>query len=84
MDSAAPKSLGLRHALLVFAAPRAVFARVEDSGAYGWAMVLLLGLVTLAGVAKVQTGLIDRDVDFNTETKLAQLERNRGHCGYTS
>jgi len=71
--------LGVRHALLVFAAPRELFARVEDTGAYGWALVLLLGLVVLVGYAKVQTGLIDRVVDENTEKQLAQLEESHGN-----
>lgn len=69
--------LGVRHALLVFAAPRALFARVEDTGAYGWALVTLLGLVMLLGYAEVQTGLIDRVVDEKTENALAMLEETQ-------
>ena len=69
--------LGVRHALLVFVSPRSLFDRVEDTGAYGWALVTLLGLVMLLGYAEVQTGLIDRVVDENTEKQLAQLEETQ-------
>lgn len=69
--------LRVRHAMMVFAAPRALFARVEDTGAYGWALVTLIGLVMLVGYAQVQTGLIDRDVDRATERRLAQLEESQ-------
>jgi len=70
-------TLGVRHALLVFTAPRTLFDRVEDTGAYGWALVTLLGLVMLLGYAEIQTGLIDRVVDEKTEDKLAQLENKQ-------
>ncbi len=63
--------------MLVFAAPRLVFSRVEDTGAYGWALVTLLALVTLIGYAEVQTGLIDRTVDQATEKSLAELEKTQ-------
>ena len=53
--------LGLRHAVQVLVAPRSVFERAEDTGAYGWALITLLVLVFLIGHAEVQTGLIDRD-----------------------
>lgn len=66
--------LGVRHALLVFTSPRSLFERVEDTGAYGWALVTLLGLVMLLGYAEVKTGLIDRVVDEKTEKQLAKLE----------
>lgn len=69
--------LAVRHALLVFTAPRSLFDRVEDTGAYGWALVTLLGLVMLLGYAEIQTGLVDRVVDEKTEKKLAQLEEER-------
>ncbi|MFQ5463570.1 MAG: YIP1 family protein [Phycisphaerae bacterium] len=71
-------SLKLRHAALVFTSPRSVFARIEDTGAYGWAMLTLLVLVFVIGVAQVQTGLIDRDVDRRTEARLAELEESHG------
>ena len=71
--------LGVRHALLVFVSPRSLFDRVEDTGAYGWVLVTLLGLVMLLGYAEVQTGLIDRVVDQNTEKQLAQLEETHAN-----
>jgi len=71
-------SLKLRHAALVFSSPRSVFARIEDTGAYGWALLTLLVLVFVIGVAQVQTGLIDRDVDKRTQVGLAALEKTHG------
>ena len=41
---------GVRHAALVFSSPPALFRRVEDTGAYGWTLVTLLGLVTLLAI----------------------------------
>lgn len=72
-----PQSLGLRHALAVYAAPTRVFTRVEDTGAYGWAMIVLLVLITLIGYTKVQTGLIDQVVDSQTGQRLAELEESQ-------
>ncbi len=69
----------LRDVLLIFARPAALFSRVEDTGAYGWALVLLMGLVLLIGFAEVQTGLIDRVVDQQTETRLAELEKHQSN-----
>ncbi len=76
---AAKPTLGVRHALMVYAAPRSLFSRVEDTGAYGWALVTLLLLVTLIGYAEVQTGLIDQTVNQHTEKALAELEKNQAH-----
>ncbi len=78
-DTRAPESLRLRHVPLVFTSPRSLFARAEDTGAYGWAMALLLLLVTLIGYAQVQTGLLDRDVDKRTEQRQAELEKSQGN-----
>ena len=69
--------LSLRHALLVYVSPRSLFDRVEDTGAYGWALMTLLLLVVLTGYATLQTGLIDRVVDQQTERRLAELEESR-------
>lgn len=69
--------LGVRHAMLVFTSPRSLFERVEDTGAYGWSLVTLLGLVMLLGYAEVQTGLIDRVVDEKTEKALGKLEETQ-------
>ena len=69
--------LGLRHTLVVYAAPARVFARIEDTGAYGLALVVLLVLITLIGYTKVQTGLIGEVVDRQTELNLAALEEEQ-------
>jgi len=70
---------GVRRVWLVFTAPRSLFARVEDTAAYGGALVTLLGLVMLLGYAEVKTGLIDRDVDRRTESALKTLEESQAH-----
>jgi len=69
--------LRVRHALLVYASPSSLFRRVEDTGAYGWALLTLLLLVVLIGYATVQTGLIDRTVDQDIEAWLAEQEKTR-------
>jgi ABC-type Na+ efflux pump permease subunit len=71
-------ALGLRHVLLAYAAPRALFSRVEDTGAYGLALAVLLGLMCLIGYAQVQTGLIDETVDHRTERRLLEIEKAEG------
>jgi len=71
--------LCVRHALLVFATPRKLFERVEDTGAYGWALTTLLGLTALLGYVSVQTGLIDRAIDAQTERSLATIEQDQAH-----
>lgn len=58
----------------VLVAPRGVFDRVEDTGAYGWTLVVLLVLVTLLGYLQMQSGLIDRLVDEQTEKAQAEYE----------
>jgi hypothetical protein len=70
--------LGVRHAMLAYAAPRALYSRVEDTGAYGWALVTLLALMMLIGYAVVQTGLIDTTVERKKEQKLAEIEKTQG------
>ena len=72
-------ALGVRHGLQVLVSPRIVFECVEDTGAYGWALVVLLAVVLLIGYAEVQTGLIDRVVDRETEAALASLEETQAH-----
>ncbi len=71
-------ALGLRHVLLVYTSPRSLFSRVEDTGAYGWALVTLLVVIMLLGYAEVQTGLIDADVERQTERARAELEEAQG------
>ena len=70
--------LGVRHAVLAYASPRVLYSRVEDTGAYGWALVTLLALMVLIGYAQVQTGLIDTTVERNKEKQLEELEKNQG------
>ena len=71
--------LSLRHAASVLVAPRSVFQLMEDTGAYGWALLTLLLLVLLIGYAEVQTGLIDNGVDRQTEKQLSELEESQAH-----
>ncbi len=70
--------LGLRHFPLVVTSPGKVFSLVEDNGAYGWALTVLLTLVSLIGYVQVQSGLIDQSLDQQTEKKLAQVEAEQG------
>ena len=72
-------TLGVRHALLVYSSPSALFRRIEDTGAYGWALVVLLGLVTLVGYVQVQTGLLNRLVDKRTNIRMRQIEDDRAN-----
>jgi len=69
--------LGLRYAPAVLVDPGAVFRHVAESGRYGWTLGALLLLTTLIGWATVETGLIDRQVDGETLTRLAELEREQ-------
>ena len=78
-EEAKAPPLGVRHSILVYGSPRVLFSRVVDTGAYGWTLVTLLGMVTLIGYVEVQTGLIDRVVDEQTEQSLTQLEESQGH-----
>lgn len=68
------RTVGVRDIPLALVAPRRVFARVEDVGAWGWPLVVLLTIVTLIGWAVVQTGLIDREVDRRVAERIAQLD----------
>lgn len=70
-------ALGVADALRVLTAPRSVFRRIEDTGAYGWTLAVLLGLVTLIGYAEVKTGLIERVVQRQTEQRKAKVEREQ-------
>ncbi len=69
--------LAVRHALCVYTSPRWLFERVEDTGAYGWALVTMLGLVVLMGYVQTRSGLIDRVIAEQTEKQLAELESER-------
>lgn len=70
-------ALRLQHALWIFTRPSAVFRRVEDTAAYGWALLTLILLVTLLGYVQVQSGLIDRLVDMKIDRQLAELEKTQ-------
>ena len=65
--------------MLVCTSPRGLFARVEDTGTYGWALGTLIALIMLIGYAEVKTGLIDRSVDQRTKEALAELEKSQAH-----
>ena len=43
-------ALGVRHALLVYSSPSALFRRIEDTGAYGWRNICLYVPGSLTGV----------------------------------
>lgn len=75
----AGRRVGLRNAVQVITSPRSLFGRIEDSGAYGWMLFVLLTAVVLLGYMQIQTGLIDRVVDQQTEASLAQLEATQAH-----
>lgn len=68
------RTVGLRDILWVFLAPRRLFAKVENVGAYGWPLLVLLTTVTLIGYATVQTGLIDREVEKTVQKEIARLD----------
>jgi hypothetical protein len=76
-----PKTtVGARDALRVLLDPPGVFGRIEDTPAYARALVLLLVLTTLLGIATVKTGLIDLEVDRDMERAIATLEREQGEA----
>lgn len=74
-ESGTRRTVGVRDIPLALFAPRRLFKRVEDVGAYGWPLVLLLTGVTLIGWATVQTGLIDRQVDQRVNERIAGIDR---------
>ena len=63
-------TVGVRDIPLALFAPRRLFRRVEDVGAYGWPLAVLLTAVTLLGWAVVETGLIDREVDRTVDRRI--------------
>lgn len=75
----APQSAELRlsDALLIYSSPASLFRRVEDTGAYGWTLAVLLGLVTLTGYVQVKSGLIGNLVETQTQKRLAEIEKIR-------
>ena len=79
MAAAQPNSsaLGLTDAPKMFVAPRVVFRRIAENAGYGWALAALLLLTTLIGWVTIQTGLIGREVDRQTQKALENLEREQ-------
>ena len=61
----------------MFVAPGAVFRRIAQDAGYGWVLAALLLLTTLIGWVTIQTGLIGREVDRQTQRALADLEREQ-------
>ncbi len=74
-EISARRTVGLRDIPRVLLAPRQVFARVEDVPAWRWPLLILLTVVTLIGYATVQTGLIDREIDRQVQTQMAEIDR---------
>jgi hypothetical protein len=68
----------VRDLLRVILEPVSVFRKVEDTPAYARALLVLLVLATLIGVATVRTGLIDLEVERETERAIAALEKDQG------
>jgi len=70
-------TIGVWDVPVALVAPKRVFARVEDVGAYGWTLVWLLTAVTLLGFALIETGLVDREVDRDVQVRIAELEKTQ-------
>jgi Yip1-like protein len=63
----------------VILAPRSLFARIEDTGAYGWTLVSILVLVTAIGYLQIQSGLIDAVIAQQVETQKAAIESGQAN-----
>ncbi len=70
-------TVGVLDMPLALLSPRRVFAKVEDVPAYGWSLVVLLAAVTLLGYAKVETGLVDLEVERHVQQGIATLEKQQ-------
>jgi hypothetical protein len=68
------RQVGLRDIAWVFLAPRRLFSKVENVAGYGWPLIVLLTAVTVVGFAKMQTGLIDREIDRQVQESIAKLD----------
>ena len=77
MVTGSRRTVGLRDIPLVLLAPRRLFAKVEDVTAYGWPLAVLLTTLTLIGYAKIETGLIDRQVENSVQVQLARIEKEK-------
>lgn len=73
-EPTARRTVGVRDIPVVLVAPRRLFRRVEDVGAYGWPLTILLTAVTLIGFATVETGLIGLEVDRRVAERIAAIE----------
>jgi hypothetical protein len=77
LEAAARRTVGVRDIPLVLFCPRRLFARVEDVGAWGWPLAVLLTPVTLIGYATIQTGLIDRETDRQVRERIARIDQTQ-------
>ncbi len=75
----ANRAVAVRDALVMITSPRSVFARVEDTGAYGWMLATMLGLLMLMGYLQIQSGLIDYLVDEQTEKSKGVIESGQAN-----
>jgi hypothetical protein len=66
---------GIRHILGVYTRPVRFYERFDLATPYGRPLVLLVGLLALAGYALVAAGLVEREVDISTEKTLAWVEK---------
>lgn len=70
-------TIRIRDIPIVLLAPTRVFRRVEDVVAYGWHLTILLVTITLLGLATIETGLVDREVDNQVQQKIAEIEKQQ-------
>jgi hypothetical protein len=75
------KRVGVLAIPLVFLAPRRLFERVENVTGYGSALLVLLGLLTLAGYVTIETGLIDNVVRERSAKRQSELEKQHEDVG---
>lgn len=69
------RTVGVVDVPVALFSPRRVFAKVEDVPAYGMALFVLLTLSFSIGFAVVQTGLIEREVGLEVQTRIAEIEK---------
>ena len=67
----------MRNVADVYASPRRLFERVEESTPYGWALWVLVILLALCGYVVVASGLVEREVDQEAERAVARFEAAR-------
>jgi hypothetical protein len=71
------RSVGALDIPAALVAPRRVFARVEDVPGYGWPLVILITMMTMIGLATVETGLIDLEVERRIQQDIAAMEKQQ-------